>query len=271
METVDYSAISGGKHILAKIYCLTGLSFLEKFCTKFQAPYILAVNYHSTPEETVDNFEQQIRWFSDNYENVNHEKLASFLEGKWTSKRPGLMIHFDDGILNNATIAAPLLQKYGFTGWFQVITDYLDNPAVTDYSTMSWEQAKDLMQNGHEVCSHSCTHKRLNSKLTDIEIEHEVIGSYRRFAEKMGIPPFAFCYPGGEMDSYDSRAVRMVKQYYKYAFPTYSGLITSETSPYALPRCHIESGWAKEDIILSTGYLWRLKYRKLKTKYLKKI
>jgi peptidoglycan/xylan/chitin deacetylase (PgdA/CDA1 family) len=271
MYTVDPSAISLKKRLLARLYNACRFQHLTQFYSRYATPYLLAVNYHSTPPATVNSFQKQLRWFAKHYENIDKEKLALFLDGQWTPGKPGLMIHFDDGFLNNATVAAPLLQEYGFTGWFQVVADFLDQPEIAGYPTMSWGDAAELLKKGHEVCSHSSTHKRLTSDLTDEEMEYEVIGSYHKLKDRLGVPPLAFCYPVGAKGDYNSRAVRMVKAHYKYAFPTYGGLITSATSPYALTRCHIESGWSHEHIILSTSYLWRLKHRGTKNEYLSKI
>ena len=45
--------------------------------------------------------------------------------GKWHKNKPGLILSFDDGIKDNFEIAYPLLEKYGFIGWFFVPTDFV--------------------------------------------------------------------------------------------------------------------------------------------------
>jgi len=268
MYDIDCTYIPTSKRILAYLYSRLGLAYMERIYNRLGSQHILAVNYHSTPSKTIGSFERQLQWLSRNYTNVGKVELDLFLAGKWQPAKPGIMVHFDDGLLDNAEVAAPLLEKYGITGWFQIVTDLLDNPATAPYETLSWDQAFDLVQLGHIVCAHSATHKWLTNHLSDAEIEHEVVRPYNAIKSRLGTAPFAFCYPGGETGSYDVRAVRLVKQYYQNAFTTYFGLIKHDTSPYALTRCHVESGWEPADVILSTSHWWMLKHRSTKKEYL---
>lgn len=267
MYAIDPIKIPKFKRFLAGFYQATGIAMFEKHFFRRQK-YILAVNYHSTPAKTANAFEKQLQWLAKHFVNIGPQHLADFLVGKWTESKPGVMIHFDDGIKDNIDIAVPLLEKYGFTGWFQLVTSALDNPRFAKFETMSWDDAEELLKRGHIVSCHSSTHKRFYSTLTDSEIEHEVLASREKIYTRLGFYPEFFCYPGGGQGIYDRRAVALVKAHYKYAFTTYFGLIPQYTSPYALSRCHIESGWTPADVRLSTSLLWMLKHRKIGIEYI---
>ena len=84
------------------------------------------------------------------------------LEGK-------LVITFDDGYLDNATVAAPLLEREGMRGVFFLTTSYLGTDRIPPWDArygnqtewMSWDQARDLRRRGHDVGSHTQNHPDL--------------------------------------------------------------------------------------------------------------
>lgn len=249
------------KIILSFIYKSKRYRLFEDKIINRNKKYIIAVNYHSVPIDSVHNFESQIKLFHTKYENVNKDNLESFLKGDWPYKKPGIMLHFDDGLSEHHENVAPVLDKYGFTGWYHVITDNIDNHrAIYGKDSMTWHQARDLAKRGHEICSHSCTHKRLRNNLSDEEIRYEVCQSYERLCTEMGSEPTGFCYPGGEIDAYDIRAIKLIKSIYKYAFPSYTRKIITSVSPYAVNRANIESTWPLSAVNLSIGPLWQLKH-----------
>lgn len=80
-------------------------------------PFIRAVNYHATPEADADQFRKHLAFYREHYSDVTYDDLCRFLEqGTWTKPKPGLLLSFDDGYRDNATVAAPLLEEFGLTG-----------------------------------------------------------------------------------------------------------------------------------------------------------
>lgn len=263
----DY-AIPEIKIILSNLYKLLQCAAIENKILNRNKKYIIAVNYHSVPIETVANFECQVRAFYNTYENVNRSKLGSFLSGDWPYEKPGIMLHFDDGLCEHYEVVAPILDRYDFTGWYHIITDNVDrHRAMHEKDPLTWEQIINLARRGHEICSHTCTHKRLNEKLSDEEIRYELCHSYERISHELGSEPIGFCYPGGEIESYDIRAIKLIKLIYKYAFPSYTKKINHNVSPYAINRSNIESSWPLSAVSLSIGFLWQLKHKKKANTY----
>lgn len=55
----------------------------------------------------------------DEYEGIDAFKIETKWGGRYCFKdKPGILLTFDDGLTANASVAAPLLKKYGFTGLF---------------------------------------------------------------------------------------------------------------------------------------------------------
>lgn len=119
---------------------------------------------------------------------------------------------FDDGLRAHKTIAAPLLEKYGWTGAFNVCTDFLDpNPeTLTEHkldilglrghsdARMNWADAIQLLKGGHEVYPHGCSHEDLGSLWKAGEqdvVRHEIHDSIAAYRQHIGRDPRFFCCP----------------------------------------------------------------------------
>lgn len=74
---------------------------------------------------------------------------------------------FDDGGVSFFTLAAPMLEKYGFRGIFFISTKYLNTPTF-----LTNDQLSELVQRGHVIGSHTHTHSILTD-LSNEEIENE--------------------------------------------------------------------------------------------------
>lgn len=119
---------------------------------------------------------------------------------------------FDDGLKAHATIVGRMLKKYGWTGAFNVCTDFLDsNPSslttekrkilgLVEHpeARMDWDDARRLLADGHEVYPHGCTHENLEERWKAGEyglVKHEIRDSIASYREHIGILPRFFCCP----------------------------------------------------------------------------
>jgi len=104
---------------------------------------------------------------------------------------------FDDGLLDDSDIIAPLLAKYGLHATFFIIADRVgdkpDDPNGKGH--MTWDQIRALAAAGHEIGNHSWTHKQL-PKVDDAELAVQVDKAYAKLKEEIGTAPLTFCYPG---------------------------------------------------------------------------
>lgn len=109
---------------------------------------------------------------------------------------------FDDGLRDHYTLAAPMLEEFGFLGTFFIIgkvvaeTDELaaaKKPGA--HGAVSWAQIKDLAARGHEIGNHSWSHRQL-VKCTPEELTEEIERNRTVLTEKLGVAPLTFCYPG---------------------------------------------------------------------------
>ncbi len=182
----------------------------------------------------------------------NKEVLDSITIEPWlNAKSSAFSFTFDDGYITDYEYAAPVLDEFGYKGTFYVITGSLTDtlPAIWRYGT--WQQFKELHNEGHEIGSHTVTHPYLTQldrgdTLTPNTIEYEVYHSKKVidsiFTDTKCI---TFAYPYVD---YDSKVLNIVKKYYQSAramddFPNPQSLfgnqyykLTSKEEDFNLPR-----------------------------------
>jgi peptidoglycan/xylan/chitin deacetylase (PgdA/CDA1 family) len=171
---------------------------------------ILMYHYVSEPPEDADNyrvglsvtpdmFRQQMQYMKDNgYQAITLDDLMyALVQGAPLPPKP-VVLTFDDGYADMYDNAFPILQEFGFTGTFFVVTAWIDeeNP-----NYLAWEQAREMAEAGMRIESHSKTHPDLTDKPYDF-ILYEVLGSIESVEAHVGYRPRFFCYPGGAFDDY---------------------------------------------------------------------
>lgn len=170
----------------------------------------IVVYHHVVPNHapgalfvTPDLFEQQLGYLRDNgYQSISFDDLADSLElGLPLPQRP-VILSFDDGWENQHQYGFPLLQKYGFTGTFYVVTDYLDHQ-----NFMTTDALKTMMAAGNIVGAHSRSHPAL-AGVGSARLKDEIAGSKAWLENRFGVPITSFAYPYG---SYSASVVAATK------------------------------------------------------------
>lgn len=199
---------------------------------------IRVINYHRTPINEIKTFENQLKYYKNHYVNVNYEFFKEFKNGKVTLPKQGLIITFDDGLLDNYIYALPLLEKYGFTGYFLVSTGKIGKEKYMDYN-----QLKDLINRNHVVGCHTYTHHRMNENDKKEILDFEIVQSKEEIEKNINKPVDIFCWCGGEEDTYTINAQKYIEKNYKYSFMTNSELLNVDTNNYFIQRTNIEARW----------------------------
>jgi len=257
--------INPNKRILAQLMDRTFLNLvlLRLLKTVFSKGYIRAVHYHDTTYDSADNFEKQLQFYQHYFSPVSLKDLELFLKNKlWKKAKPGLIISFDDGLRSNYEIATPLLEKYGFIGWFFIPPGFVDTPleaqnqfarehdivsdcrvSLEDRIAISWEEALELKKK-HVLGCHTLTHHRMAPEDSDGTLDNEIIESKLMMEQRLNHPIDIFCWVGGEEQSYTRKAAQYIqKAGYRYSFMTNTAPILPHTSPFQLQRTNVEAFW----------------------------
>ncbi len=252
------------KRALARALGVTGVStmLLHAQSAVHRGGYVRVVNYHGTPPEFAASFERQMEFYAEHFEPVGRADLDRFYrEGRWTGRRPGLLITFDDGLRTNYDVAAPVLERHGFPGWFFVPVGFIDEPAQhqlayasehliqVDHAyadgrvAMSWDELRALSQR-HEVGCHTRTHLRLAPSIAPAMLEDEIIAAREDMTARVGRTVDTFCWVGGEEHTYSAEAARVIRRAgYAYSFMTNNAPLVPGTDPYQIQRTNIEAAW----------------------------
>lgn len=117
----------------------------------------------------------------------------------------------DDGHKDVYDILKPMFDAYNRKFTSAIITSF---PGV-DPDFMDWEQIRELSNQGHEICSHTHSHKRL-SELSSNEQIFELYESKRQLLSN-GITPNHIAYPQGD---YSNVTLENVQRFYKSGVAT---------------------------------------------------
>lgn len=283
MNTPASFELGRTKRLVAGALHLSGLS---RLLAKLNTPangYVRAINYHQTIPRNAVNFEGHLLTYRKRFSCVTASDLTILLtRGRWGHDKPGLLISFDDGMKSNYDIAAPLLEKHGFVGWFFVPVGFIDcppaaqreyadahgmpgalveTPAADGRVAMNWIELRDLVHRGHVVGCHTQSHRRLGTSLSPDELRAEIADVKTTMEQRLGSPVGSFCWVGGEDDSYSAEAARVIAgSDYQFAFQTNAGLTTGRTHPLQINRTNIEDRWPLSIVAFQLSGLTDRKY-----------
>ena len=113
-----------------------------------------------------------------------------------------VILTFDDGYRDNYENAFPLLQEFGMTGMFFVVSDYMDegNPLY-----LSWDMAREMKAAGMFIESHGRNHASLRNRNDDYLV-WQALGSAETIEHELGVRPRFITYPFGH---YDRNTIRI--------------------------------------------------------------
>ena len=158
------------------------------------------------------------------------------------------VITFDDGYLDNYTVAAPTLERYGIPATFFVATDFIGSEHQAWWDTdcditsrwMSWDEVRALSANSRfDVGAHTRSHADLGSTAHEEAVE-EIDGSVAAIEQETGVRPTLFAYPFGGTDNMTPAVRTHVREVGLRCCPSaFGGLVGPDADPYELNRLPI--------------------------------
>jgi len=146
-------------------------------------------------------FDKQMAHLKDRgYHVIPLSDLIGFLEFRTALPEKAVVITIDDGYRSVYDIAFPILRKYGFTATLFVYMDFIGIPG----SSVTWDQLKEMKENGFEVGSHTVSHCNLTKRHEDEteqayleRIEKELVLSKRTTDERLHQDTISLAFPYG--------------------------------------------------------------------------
>ena len=108
---------------------------------------------------------------------------------------------------------------------------------VQDNFTMTWEQAKELVDRGHIIGSHTVNHPNL-TRISDKELACETENSKSILELRLGAAIHHFSHPNPILEPHwnNNTALACKKAGYLTAVTSSAGFVTKRSDPFALPR-----------------------------------
>jgi len=188
-----------------------------------------------------DVFERQMRYLKDHgYRTISPEQLLAFLEYRTPLPLKSVMITVDDGYSSFYTVAYPILKKYGFTASLFIYTNFVG----VSSKALSWDQLRELRDQGFSIGSHTIAHSDLSKKNENESeeaymqrLKRETEGSKKILDAELKQDTFFFAYPFGRLNN---TAMLVTNQAgYKLAVTVQRGGNPFFSNPYALQRDQI--------------------------------
>ncbi len=180
------------------------------------------------------NFAAQMASLKDNgYQTISPDDLyAALTQGQKLPDHP-ILLTFDDGYEDAYTNAYPILQKYGFTGTFFIVTGFIDEGRK---GYLTWDQVKEMSNEGMSIQSHSRDHEDMRNRDHDWLV-YQIIGPQKTIEAHTGVLPRFFCYPSGEFDDMTMQELRAAGVV--AAFTEIDGVYSYSNDTLRLPRVRI--------------------------------
>ncbi|KST62830.1 polysaccharide deacetylase family protein [Mastigocoleus testarum] len=136
-----------------------------------------------------------------------HQLITHLRTGNPLPEKP-ILLTFDDGYGGHYEYVYPLLQKYNYPAVFSV---YTKNMGIdTGRSHVTWEQLKIMSKSPLvTISSHSKTHPQDLTKMSDEELQEEIVESKNILERELGESIDYFTYPAGK---HNDRVKELVKE-----------------------------------------------------------
>ncbi|PYF68966.1 polysaccharide deacetylase family protein [Pedobacter nutrimenti] len=144
----------------------------------------------------IQNFKDQIKLLADSgYHSILPDQLYAYLNTGAPLPSKPIMFTFDDTDMDQFTIAAPTLKKYGFKAVYFIMTVSIGRKGkFVDYMTK--EQIKQLSDAGNVIGSHTYDHKNFK-KYQGKDWEEQLDKPTKKLEEITGKKMTEFAYPFG--------------------------------------------------------------------------
>lgn len=198
---------------------------------------------------TGQEFEGFVRFFARFFDVVPLNELLRRLSNG-AQLGAALIITFDDGYQGNATLAAPILERYGLRACFFVTTQFIgtdhrpwwDANKKIDTRWMTWDQVRALRAAGHEIGSHTETHANLGVTVGQ-EARREIGGGSARLDKELGESSGLFAYPYGGVGNMAEENRPVLKELgLRCCVSAYGGTVHVGDDPFKLKRITV-SHW----------------------------
>jgi len=175
------------------------------------------------------------------YHSISPAQLYDYLVYNKTLPEKPFMITFDDSRSEHSSIAAPVLEKYGFRGVFFIMTITYNKK-----NYMTKEQIASLAKAGHTIGLHSWDHTMVTKYKDAADWQKEVVMPKEKLESIVGKAVEYWAYPNGV---YDHKGAMELSKYFKLSFTLASK--RDSINPLQTIRRIIAPEWTAQGLLKS--------------------
>jgi peptidoglycan/xylan/chitin deacetylase (PgdA/CDA1 family) len=160
-------------------------------------------------------FTSHMKALSDSgYHSISPAQLYDYLVYNKTLPEKPVMISFDDSREEHSSIAAPIMEKYGFRGVFFIMTITYNKK-----NYMTTDQIAQLAKAGHTIGLHSWDHTMVIKYKESADWQKQVVEPKKKLEGIVGKAVEYWAYPNGV---YNHDGAEELSKYFKLSFTLYS-------------------------------------------------
>ena len=199
------------------------------------------INFHATPRLKADIYRREIAACAGHYTSLTASLLHHVMFGGAMPDKPMLLPILFEGFRDNYDVILPILEEYGFKGWFFIPSHFLNVPArhqrifaarhSLDYGpdeypgdriALNWTELRDAHARGHLVACHSRNHTALHPDTPDDILNDEIVVAKQELEDGLGAEVDTFCYLYGAEYGLNPRADALLMQAgFRYLFSNF--------------------------------------------------
>ncbi len=155
---------------------------------------------------------------------------------------------FDDAIRDQFTYAAPRLNEHRLPATFFVMawtaksTEEAEAKKPGSIGTITWEEMKQLIKEGHEIGNHSWTHANFR-QLPEERLDREIVEAQKRIGERVGVVPTTFCFPFNAITEPSLKRVKATHDAWRTNYRQFGGGMKAKKASIWLDEEEGRSGW----------------------------
>lgn len=185
-----------------------------------------------------ENFEAQVKWLkAQGYNSITLNNLYLLSQKKFQLPPKPIIFTFDDGYDDAFQYAVPILQKYGYTGSFGIITSFPGTHDGTNtYAT--WEAIAQAKDAGMEIICHTQNHFDGSSSKFDANyIYQNLTGCQQDLQNHLWVTEPFLIYPYGHYTS--TYLVQAKKAGFVMGLTVHEGQVLNLENLMQLPRVRV--------------------------------
>lgn len=194
-------------------------------------------NRYPSTNISVEIFTQQLEFLrEENIPAVSTRQISERIARGEALPAHGVMITVDDAYRSFYEEGMPVIRKFDIPVALFVNTDAVGTPGY-----MTWDEIREVAQEGVEIGNHTASHAYLVEKHAgesfarwQQRIHDDIQKAQQAFKRELGVAPDIFAYTYGE---YSSEVISILKDLgFIVAYAQQSGVIHDQHDPFSLPR-----------------------------------